>query len=218
MPALEAFVFDLDGVITDTAEYHYRAWKRLADEQGIPFTREDNEALRGVSRRQSLLLLLKGRVLTEDQMEAWMTRKNDYYRTYLAEVTANDLLPGVGTFLHEAKACGLKMGLASASKNARDVIEKLGIADLMDAIGDGYSVSNPKPAPDLFVWVAGRLGVYPSRTAVFEDAEAGVEAALAGGMYAVGLGPVSRVGKAHLVLPDLNDAKVSDVLKALTAS
>ncbi|MCC7450925.1 MAG: beta-phosphoglucomutase [Anaerolineae bacterium] len=215
MPALEAFVFDLDGVITDTAEYHYRAWKRLADEEGIPFTREDNEALRGVSRRQSLLLLLKGRVLPEDQMEVWMTRKNGYYRSYLTEVTPNDLLPGVGAFLRDAKQRGIKLGLASASKNARDVIERLGIADLMDAIGDGYSVSNPKPAPDLFVWVAGRLGVYPSRTVVFEDAEAGVEAALAGGMYAVGLGPVNRVGKAHLVLPGLNGAKVSDVLMAL---
>ncbi len=218
MPALEAFIFDLDGVITDTAEYHYRAWKRLADEEGIPFTREDNEQLRGVSRRQSLLLLLKGRVIPDDQMEVWMTRKNDYYRAFLAEVTPNDLLPGVGAFLQDAKQRGIKLGLASASKNARDVIEKLGIADLMDAIGDGYSVSNPKPAPDLFIWVAGRLGVYPSRTAVFEDAEAGIEAALAGGMYAVGLGPVNRIGKAHLVLADLHGVEVADVLTALAAS
>src|SRR5437773_5597709 len=131
-----AFVFDLDGVITDTAEYHYRAWKRLADEEDIPFTRDDNEALRGVSRRQSLILLLKGRVLPEDQMEAWMTRKNDYYRAYLGDVTPNDLLPGVGDFLHEAKARGLKLGIASASKNARDVIRSLGVMPLLDAVGD----------------------------------------------------------------------------------
>jgi beta-phosphoglucomutase len=211
----KAFVFDLDGVITDTAEFHYRAWKRLADEEGIPFTREDNEQLRGVSRRQSLLLLLKGRVLPDDQMEALMARKNDYYRAYLSEITPRNLLPGVGAFLREARACGLKLGLASASKNARDVIVKLGIADLMDAIGDGYSVSNPKPAPDLFIWVAGRLDVPPAQTVVFEDAEAGIEAALAGGMYAVGLGPPSRVGKAHLVLPNLDGVTVSAVLNAL---
>jgi beta-phosphoglucomutase len=213
-----AFAFDLDGVITDTAEYHYRAWKRLADEEGIPFTREDNEALRGVSRRQSLILLLKGSALPEDQMEAWMTRKNDYYRAYLGDVTPNDLLPGVREFLKEAKARGLKLGIASASKNARDVIRNLGIVDLLDAVGDGNSVSNPKPAPDLFVWVAGRLDVPPAQTVVFEDAEAGVQAALVGGMYAVGLGPTSRVGKAHIVLPDLNGVQVDDILRALPPS
>ncbi len=215
MPAPTAFIFDLDGVITDTAEYHYRAWKRLADEEHIPFSREDNDHLRGVSRRQSLLLLLKGRVLPEDQMETWMTRKNDYYRGFLTDVSANDLLPGVKQFLDEARQRHIKLGLASASKNARDVLASLGIADLMDAIGDGYSVSNPKPAPDLFVWVAGRLDVAPACSAVFEDAEAGVQAALAGGMYAVGLGPASRVGKAHLVLPNLDHAHVDDVLRAL---
>ncbi len=213
-----AFVFDLDGVITDTAEYHYRAWKRLADEESVPFTREDNEALRGVSRRQSLLLLLKGRVLPEDQMEAWMTRKNDYYRAFLHDVSPKDLLPGVDSFLSEAKARGLKLGIASASKNAKDVLNNLGILDLLDAVGDGYSVSNPKPAPDLFVWVAGRLDVTPVQTVVFEDAEAGVQAALAGGMYAVGLGPSSRVGKAHLVLPNLDGARVEDVLNTLPAA
>ena len=211
----DAFIFDLDGVLTDTAEFHYRAWKQLAEEEGVPFTREDNEQLRGVSRRQSLLLLLKGRVLPEDQMEAWMTRKNDYYRAYLSEITPGDLLPGVGAFLRDARQRGLKLGLASASKNAKDVIEKLGISDLMDAIGDGYSVSNPKPAPDLFVWVAGRLGIPPAQAVIFEDAEAGIEAALAAGMYAVGLGPANRVGKAHLVLPSLDGATVDAVLKAL---
>src|SRR5690349_19330070 len=101
MSAPTAFIFDLDGVITDTAEYHYRAWKRLADEEHIPFSREDNDQLRGVSRRQSLLLLLKGRVLPEDQMEAWMARKNDYYRGFLADVSAKDLLSGVKQFLLE---------------------------------------------------------------------------------------------------------------------
>jgi beta-phosphoglucomutase len=218
VPEIAAFVFDLDGVITDTAEYHFRAWQRLAEEEGVPFTREDNEQLRGVSRRQSLLLLLKGRVLPDDQMEAWMTRKNDYYRAYLSEITSSGLLPGVERFLREAQQRGLKLGLASASKNAKDVIHNLGITDLMDAIGDGYSVTNPKPAPDLFIWVAGGLHVPPAQTVVFEDAEAGVDAALAGGMFAVGLGPANRVGKAHVVLPDLAKVSVAEVLAALPNS
>jgi beta-phosphoglucomutase len=215
MTTPKAFIFDLDGVLTDTAEYHYRAWKQLADEEGIPFTRADNEALRGVSRRQSLILLLKGHVLPEPDMETWMERKNNYYRAFLKDVTPNDLLPGVQPFLNEAKSRGIRLGLASASKNAVDVIRNLGIAPLLDAIGDGYSVTNPKPAPDLFVWVAGRLNTPPAESVVFEDAEAGVAAALAGGMFAVGLGPKDRVGKAHLVLPDLANVSVDSVLGAL---
>src|SRR5947209_3155001 len=114
MAGLLAFIFDLDGVITDTAEFHYQAWKRLADEEHVPFTREDNEALRGVSRRESLLLLLKGRVLPEPQMQEWMERKNNYYRALLKNVTPNDLLPGVSRFLQDAKARGIKLGLGSA--------------------------------------------------------------------------------------------------------
>lgn len=215
MGAISAFVFDLDGVITDTAEYHFRSWKRLADDEGISFTREDNEALRGVSRRESLIRLLKGRVIPEADMQAWMERKNGYYRQYLSEISPNDLLPGVKVFLDEARERGLKVGLASASKNAKDVLHGLGIMDMLDAIGDGNSVSNPKPAPDLFVWVAGRLNATPMETVIFEDAEAGVDAALGAGMYAVGLGPQSRVGKAHLVLPDLNGVRVDAVLGAL---
>jgi beta-phosphoglucomutase len=215
MGAISAFVFDLDGVITDTAEYHFRSWKRLADEEGISFTHEDNDALRGVSRRESLIRLLKGRVIPEADMQTWMERKNGYYRQYLTEITPNDLLPGVTAFLNEARERGLKLGLASASKNAKDVLHGLGIMDMLDAIGDGTSVSNPKPAPDLFVWVAGRLNATPMETVIFEDAEAGVDAALVAGMYAVGLGPESRVGKAHLVLPDLNGVRVDAVLGAL---
>ncbi len=215
MPKPTAFIFDLDGVITDTAEYHYLAWKRLADEENVPFSRDDNDKLRGISRRESLLVLLKERVLPEHEMEIWMARKNDYYRAYLTRVNPNDLLPGVGPFLREAKASGLKLGVASASKNARQVLTSLGVFDLFDAIGDGYSVSNTKPAPDLFIWVAGRLDAHPNEVVVFEDAEAGVDAARSAGMYVVGLGPESRLGRAHLVLPSLANVQIAQVFEAL---
>lgn len=203
---MRGLIFDLDGVITDTAEYHYLAWRQLAEEEGLSFTREDNEALRGVPRRRSLELLLKGDMRPDDQMSAMMTRKNDYYQAYIERITPDDLLPGVLDFLREAKASGFKLGLGSASKNARAVCERLGVLTLFDAFGDGYSVVNAKPAPDLFLWVAGSLGLKPDDCAVFEDAEAGIEAALKGGFFTVGVGPESRVGAAHRVIEGLHAA------------
>lgn len=202
MAEIRGLIFDLDGVITDTAEYHYRAWKRLADEEGIAFTREDNEALRGVSRRESLNRMLKGKPIDEATAQAWMTRKNDYYLASLEEITPADRLPGVTELFHEAKAAGIKLGLGSASRNAMGVLKKLEMVEMFDVVGDGYSVVNPKPAPDLFIWVAGGLGVYPTQAIVVEDAEAGIDAALGGGFWTVGLG--NAVGeRAHLRLPSL---------------
>jgi beta-phosphoglucomutase len=211
----QAFIFDLDGVITDTAEFHYLAWKRLSEEENVPFTREDNEQLRGVSRRESLIRLLKGRTLAEAQMEDWMTRKNAYYRDYLKQISPADLLPGVGNFLQEAKAAGIRIGLGSASRNAHEVLAGLQIADLFDAVGDGFSTVNSKPAPDLFVWVAGRLNIPCREALVFEDAEAGIEAAQRAGMRVVGLGPVERVGRAHLVLSSLAELQLAELLQKL---
>ncbi len=218
MPDIKAFVFDLDGVLTDTAEFHYRAWKRLADENGLPFTREDNDQLRGVDRAESLRRLLKGKEVPVEQFTAWLALKNDYYRAYLKEITPADLLPGVALFLTEAQEAGIKIGVGSASKNAREVLQNLGIGALMDAVGDGYSVVNPKPAVDLFVWVAGRLDVSPAQTVVFEDAEAGIDSAKRGGMLTVGLGPASRVGAATIVLSTLDGVHVADVLAKLNAA
>lgn len=186
--SIKGLIFDLDGVITDTAEYHYLAWKRLADEENLNFTREDNEQLRGVSRRESLVRLLKGKAVSEEMMQAWMNRKNDYYTAYLSDITPHDLLDGVGNFLESAQSQGLKLGIGSASKNAKPVIEKLNLLTLFDIIGDGYSVVNPKPAPDLFVWVAGGLQIQVNETIVFEDAPAGIDAAKAAGCGTVGIG------------------------------
>lgn len=201
----KGLIFDLDGVITDTAEYHFRSWERLAQEEGLTFTRHDNEALRGVSRRASLELLLKGNIRPEAEMNAMMERKNAYYLDYVAHMTPADLLKGVGDFLYTARDMGFKLGLGSASKNARLVCERLEVLSLFDVIGDGFSVVHGKPAPDLFVWVAGGLGLSPADCIVFEDAEAGIDAALAGGFYAVGIGPAERVGKAHRLIAGLHD-------------
>ena len=207
------FIFDLDGVITDTAEYHYRGWKRLADEEGIPFTREDNEQLRGVSRRESLNRLLKGREIDEETAQEWMARKNGYYRSYIKDMTPADLLPGAREYLQATREAGIGIGLASASRNARDVVASLGIEELLDVLGDGHAVVNAKPAPDLFVWVGGGLGLPAAHCTVFEDAEAGVEAALKAGMKSVGIGPPERVGQAHLVCDGLHQITVEEVLR-----
>ncbi len=212
---IQGFIFDLDGVITDTAEYHYRAWKRLADELGIPFTREENEALRGIPRRESLLLMLKGRSYPEDVLTELMERKNGYYLEFIREISPRDLLPGARELLQEIRAAGLKIVLGSASKNAREVIERLGITDLFDAIADGYSVTRQKPAPDLFLHAARLLDLPPTACVVVEDAAAGVEAALAGGFYVVGIGPQERVGRAHLVLPSLSGIRLQDICRRL---
>jgi beta-phosphoglucomutase len=216
--AIGGFIFDLDGVLTDTAEYHYRAWKRLADEAGLPFTRQENEALRGVPRRESLLLLLKGRSYPEEVMQAMMERKNGYYLEFIREITPRDLLPGARELLEELRAARLKSAIGSASKNAGEVIERLGIRPLLDAISDGFSVERQKPAPDLFLHAAGQLGLPPGDCAVVEDAAVGVEAARAGGFRTVGLGPPERVGMAEVVLPSLEGVRLAALLQMLSAA
>jgi len=213
---IRAFIFDLDGVITDTAEYHYRGWKRLADEEGIPFTREDNEHLRGVARRESLMLILKGRATPEEKILEMMERKNNYYLAFIKEITPNDLLPGAKELLEEIRAAGMKNALGSASKNAPDVIQRLGIRDLFDAISDGHSVERQKPAPDLFLHAADQLGLSSAECVVVEDAAAGIEAALAGGFRSVGLGPRERVGKAEVIFPSLAQVQLLDLIKSLS--
>ncbi len=213
-PPIRALLFDLDGVITDTAEYHYRAWQRLADEEGIPFGRAENEALRGVSRRESLNRMLKDRTIDEATAQAWMARKNDYYRASLQEVTPSDLLPGVADLVAEAKTAGLKLAIVSASRNAPDVMARLGVADQFDAIITGGHEGRAKPAPDHFLLAARELGLSPAECIGVEDAEAGVEAILAAGMVAVGLGPRERVGTADLVFADLHSVTLAQILAA----
>lgn len=193
---LKAVIFDLDGVLTDTAEYHYLAWKRLADEEGVPFDRAINEQLRGVSRRDSLLRILNGRSTPEADLEAMMARKNGYYVEMLTAVSPADLLPGVTNLLDELDAANIPYALASASRNAADVVQRLGIAQRLAYIADGSSVQQQKPAPHLFRYAAAKLNVPPDHCLVVEDAAAGLEAALDAGMRALGVGPNGRF--AHL--------------------
>lgn len=214
---IRGVIFDLDGVLTDTSEFHYLGWKRLADEEGIPFDRQANESLRGVDRRESLMRLLAGRQVSEDQIQEMMVRKNRYYQEFIQSVTPDNLMPGALALLKELRADGIKIAIGSASKNARPVIERLGIANLVDAFSDGYSVERHKPAPDLFLHAAAQLGLPPAQCLVIEDATSGVEAALAAGMWAVGLGPNERVGAAHVALPSLAGVRWAGLLNRLAA-
>ncbi len=214
---IKCFIFDLDGVLTDTAEYHYRGWKRLADEEGLPFTREDNEALRGIPRRESLMLILKGRIYREEKIQEMMERKNNYYLEFIHAINPNDLLPGARDLLIEIHSLGLKSALGSASKNAREVIQRLGIANLLDAISDGNSVERQKPAPDLFLHAASQLNLKPAECVVVEDAASGIAAGRAGGFHTLGLGPRERVGAADVVLPSLQAARLSDLLNMFSS-
>jgi beta-phosphoglucomutase len=214
---IKGIIFDLDGVITDTAEYHYRGWQKLADEEGIPFDRQANEALRGLPRRESLLAILgeQTAAYSETQIQQMMERKNRYYQEFIQDITPADLLPGALNLLEELRAVSIKIAIGSASKNAKEVIHRLGIAALIDALADGYSVTHSKPAPDLFLYAAKELNLEPAHCVVIEDAGSGIEAGLAAGMWTVGLGPQERVGKAHLVLPSLEGVHWQDLQKQL---
>lgn len=209
---LKAFIFDLDGVITDTAEYHYLAWKRLADEENIPFSREENEKLRGVSRRASLELILKNRRLSEEKIQEMMDRKNGYYRTYLENISTKDLLPGALSLLRKLQSSQIRLALASASKNARQVVERLGIAPYFEVIADGNSVRKTKPAPDLFLYTAEKLKLPPEACLVVEDAQAGIAAARAAGMATIGIGPAERVGSADYVYPSVAEVRLEEII------
>jgi beta-phosphoglucomutase len=202
---IRAIIFDLDGVLTDTAEYHYQAWKRLAEEEGIPFTREDNDKLRGVSRRRSLEILLGAREVTEEQAKEMMARKNRYYQESIKQITPANLLPGVPELLAELRAAGIKIAVASVSKNSEAVIDGLQIWDRIDALSDGYSVARSKPSPDLFLHAAMQLHVPPSECVAVEDAAAGIESAQSAGMRTVALGPGERFAEVRpdVILPSL---------------
>lgn len=202
---MRAAIFDLDGVIVDTAKYHYLAWKRLANELGFDFTETDNERLKGVSRVRSLEILLEiGGINPDDATKTQIaTQKNNWYVDYISHMDSSEILPGVVEYVESVRAKGVKTAIGSASKNTPLILERLGIASLFDAIVDGNKVTKAKPDPEVFLRAAEELNVPPAECVVFEDAEAGIEAALRAGMKAVGIGKPSNLREAETIIPGL---------------
>lgn len=212
---VKGFIFDLDGVITDTAEYHYKSWQKLADEEDLYFNREVNEKLRGVSRMESLEIILDGKEVVDDLKKEWTDRKNAYYQKYLEDISKANILDDMESKLNKLKAAGFKIAVGSSSRNAKKVLKQLQIFDLFDTISDGNSVENAKPAPDLFLHTAQKLSLKPKECVVLEDAESGIEAALAANMKVVGVGPQKRVGKAHLIYGTVANIDFDEILEKL---
>jgi beta-phosphoglucomutase len=208
---VEGLVFDLDGVLTDTAEQHYQAWKRLAERHGLVFDRERNEGLRGVSRAESLRLLLDGVHVDEATFERMLADKNADYVRALDGLGPDDVLPGAHRVLEDARSRGWRLAVASSSRNARTVLDRLGLTSAFEALVDGTAGLPAKPAPDLFLQAAEELGLAPAGCVVIEDAASGVAAAIAAGMRVVGVGPVQRVGDADLVVDGLDSLDLDAV-------
>jgi beta-phosphoglucomutase len=213
MTKIEACIFDLDGVIVDTARYHYLAWKELAAELGFIFTPEDNERLKGVSRMKSLEILLEvgGVTLDENRKLELAERKNRQYVSYIEKMTPDEILPGVIDFLKSIRLKGIKTALGSASKNTPLIIERVQLNSYFDVVIDGNKVSEAKPNPEVFLKGAHELGVSPSNCIVFEDAAAGVEAAIRGGMKCVGIGKPENLPGADKVIPGFLNLTLKDI-------
>lgn len=217
MSIIKACIFDLDGVIVDTAVYHYKAWKRLANEMGFDFTEHQNEQLKGVSRMASLDLVLGwGNITdaTDAEKEEMATRKNNWYTEMINLMTPDEILTGAGEFVQSCRDAGIKTAIGSASKNTPIILAKLQLTPLFDAVVDGNSVSKAKPDPEVFLKGAEALGVSPADCVVFEDAVAGVEAAKNAGMKAVGIGSPETLSEADVVVSGL-DKVTLDMIEAL---
>lgn len=214
MSIIKGCIFDLDGVIVDTAKYHYLAWKRLAAELGFDFSEKDNERLKGVSRMASLEILLEigGLTLGEEAKIALAAKKNQWYVDYITVMKEDEVLPGAKQFIENARAEGLKVALGSASKNALTILNRLKLADCFDAVIDGNKVSKAKPDPEVFLLAAQELGLPPQNCAVFEDAKAGVEAAKRAGMRCIGVGTSPELSDADIIISGFLNAGL-DILE-----
>ncbi|AKQ47579.1 beta-phosphoglucomutase [Rufibacter radiotolerans] len=210
MSTIKACLFDLDGVLVDTAIYHFKAWRQLAQSLGIDFTEHDNERLKGVSRVRSLEIILEigGQTLPQEQMLALCEQKNTEYLVDVSKMTPEEILPGVEDFLKALKAEGIKIALGSASKNAQLILERTNLLPYFDAIIDGRHVVNGKPHPEVFLKGAEALGVKPEECVVFEDAVAGVESAKNAGMLCVGVGQPEVLTQTDIVVKDMTEMTV----------
>lgn len=198
MAEIKGILFDLDGVLVFTDQYHYQAWKKMTDRMGIPFDETINDRLRGVSRMASLEIILErysGPALTAEEKTALAEEKNGYYRELLQQMTPDSVTPQVRKTLMELRSRGYKLAIGSSSKNTRTILERTELLDAFDAISDGNNITHSKPDPEVFLKAAQFLGLPPEQCAVVEDAEAGIDAACAGGMLAVGIGAAARYPK-----------------------
>ncbi|QOD60871.1 beta-phosphoglucomutase [Polaribacter haliotis] len=203
----KGFIFDLDGVIVDTAKYHYLAWKNLANELGFEFTKEQNELFKGVSRKRCLEILLEiGEVeATQEQFDTWMIEKNVDYLKYIENMDASEILPDVPKILDYLKDRNHPIALGSASKNAQPILEKVGLLSYFDVIVDGNNVTKAKPDPEVFLLAAKQLGVNSSDCVVFEDAVAGVQAANSAKMISIGIGDEKVLSDARYNFKDFTE-------------
>lgn len=214
---IKACIFDLDGVIVDTAKYHFQAWRRLANELGFDFTEADNEQLKGVSRMESLEKILQwgGLTLPEAEKIELADRKNEWYKALISQMQPNEILPGVREFLSDLRGRDIRIALGSASKNAEAVLDGIGLAGQFEVIIDGRDTTRSKPDPQVFQLAAQALGFSPSECIVFEDAESGIAAALAGGFYAVGVGAPDVLKAAHCVIPGFSGISFNDIFVSI---
>jgi len=213
----KAFIFDLDGVIVDTAKYHFLAWRNLANELGFEFTEEHNELLKGVSRVRSLEILLSiGNVkLSEEEKQRYLVKKNTEYLSYVNQMASDEILPGISELLDYLDVNKIKYALGSASKNAPLILEKVGLLNRFTAIVDGNDVSKAKPDPEVFLIGAKKLNMKPKDCIVVEDAIAGVEAANAAKMMSIGIGDAKLLSEANYVLADTSDFTTEFIKKIL---
>lgn len=206
-------IFDLDGVLVDTAKYHYLAWKQLADRLNIPFTKEDNEQLKGVSRVKSLeiLLSLGSKNYTENERKQFMDQKNETYVRYISHMDESEILPGVVELLNQLKRKKIKIALGSASKNSELILKNTKLQDYFDVIVNGNDVSKAKPDPEVFLLGAKKIGIPANQCMVFEDAKAGIEAAKQAGMLAIGVGTQENLPNADILVKNLEEIELSEL-------
>lgn len=213
MQAIQAILFDLDGVIVDTAKYHFAAWRRLANSLGFDFTETENEKLKGVSRIQSLKLILEwgGIQKTEEEIQQLATMKNEWYLEYVKKMDQKEILPGIEPLLQDLKAQHIKIGLGSASKNAPLILEQIGLTHYFETIIDGNTVTKSKPDPEVFLKGAEALNCPVEQCVVFEDAEKGIQAAKAAGMLAIGVGKPESLPDADHVIAGFENFQLQDL-------
>ena len=207
-------IFDLDGVIVSTDDCHTRAWKRLAEEEGIPFDGGSSDELRGVSRMESLEIILKQakRTYSEEEKKALAARKNDYYVAFISKLSPDDILPGVPGILTLLRNKGVRVAIGSSSRNTPLILRKIGLENAFDAVADGNGITHSKPDPEVFLLAARLLGIPPERCLVVEDADAGIAAAAAGGMKALGVGFAAANMQASYHAQSLADADFEKIL------